>query len=102
MCTMSGRLCKRSRRVDVVVEEAAVKKVRWRDFLNTGKRKSWGNSDSFEAAWMHNSHPYRNAISQNAIPSWRYFETTSYFLVRLVTSGYSDSKLNIYIMLVNL
>ena len=35
MCTMCGRLCKRSRRVDVAVEKAAVvvKKVRWRDFF---------------------------------------------------------------------
>ena len=53
MCTMCGRLCKRSRWVDVAVEKAAtVKKVRWQDFLNTGKRGPLGNSDSFEAAWM--------------------------------------------------
>ena len=53
MCTMCGRLCKRSRRVDVAVEKAAVvKKVWWRDFLKTGRRDPLGNSDSFEAASM--------------------------------------------------
>ena len=54
MCTMGGRLCKRSRRVGVAVEIAAavVKKVRSRDFFNTGKLWPLGNSDRFEAALM--------------------------------------------------
>ena len=95
----------------MAVEKAAavVKKVWWWDFLNTGKLGPLANSDSFEAAlmqawFMHVQQPPITVTPIHKTPCLLalFRDNLVFFYVQLVTNRYSDSKLNIEVMLVNL